>query len=76
MATENHDQFPHDLSFSGSGDADASASANNTTERSAAANAMAEAAENVPQFGRANPQAGAGGTVGDDDVMNHVYGRS
>jgi hypothetical protein len=48
-----------------------------TNARSRAWNALAADTEtDVPEYGRAFAQAGAGGSVGDDDMVNHVYGES
>lgn len=48
-----------------------------TNARSRMWNASAQdTVTDVPEFGRAFAQAGAGGSVGDDDMINHAYGES
>lgn len=76
--------MPNDYEFSGSGDIDRSAdsatvtgvSTETTNERSRMWNAVAAEAEVPTDFGRAFPQPGAGGVVGDEDLIRHAYGDS
>lgn len=73
---ENHQHFQHDNVFSEYGDIDRM-TGDGTSERSREANALAAATErNVPEYGRANAQAGAGGSVGDEALQHHAYGSS
>jgi hypothetical protein len=79
-----------DHAFSGPGDIDrtgdddtgepweptSAGESGSTNERSRAWNALAADSAQPLDFGRANPQAGSGGTVGDDDLINHAYGES
>jgi hypothetical protein len=81
--------MPNEYEFSGPGDisrADDSdpfweptseGESGSTNARSRMWNAAAaDTVNDVPEFGRAFAQAGAGGSVGDDDMINHVYGES
>lgn len=61
--------------FSGPGDVDR-VTGSNTTDASRSNNALAADSEEVLDFGRAFPQPGSGGVVGDDDMINHAYGES
>jgi hypothetical protein len=71
----NHAQYGHDNVFSGPGDVDRSRG-DSTNARSRAWNALADEAETSINHGRAFPQAGSGGSVGNDGVINHAYGDS
>lgn len=68
--------------FSGPGDIDRSPDKDpywtpGAGNRQVDSNALARDTEtDIPEYGRANAQAGAGGVVGDDDLINHAYGES
>lgn len=76
MDDNNSRDVDNDDEFSGPGDV-TRMTGDGTSERSRAANAAAQdTITDIPEFGRAFALTGPDQSVGDDDMINHVYGES